>query len=141
LTCLTKYSPDYFSIAKCIVYLGQHSLATDILRQLVEKGDPRSLAIAYQISFDLYDNSTQEFLRKVREELPKTEDSPKSSESESHNDQMEDHNHGHSEETDQLLSELNNTLVRLRPQLRAHRIGQNPCRKNVKPRSKQFDKS
>jgi 26S proteasome regulatory subunit N2 len=62
-------SPDYFSIAKCVVYLNQHSMASDILRQLVEKGDPRSLAVAYQISFDLYDNSTQEFLKKVREEL------------------------------------------------------------------------
>lgn len=62
-------SPDYFSIAKCVVYLDQHSMASDILRQLVEKGDPRSLAVAYQISFDLYDNSTQEFLKKVREEL------------------------------------------------------------------------
>ena len=44
-------------------------MAIDILRQLVEKGDPRSLAIAYQISFDLYDNSTQEFLNKVSEGL------------------------------------------------------------------------
>ena len=62
-------SPDYFSIAKCVVYLDQHSLASNILRQLVQKGDSRSLAVAYQISFDLYDNSTQEFLKKVREEL------------------------------------------------------------------------
>ena len=62
-------SPDYFAIAKCVVYLDQHSLASDILRKLVNKGDARSLAVAYQISFDLYDNSTQEFLRKVREEL------------------------------------------------------------------------
>lgn len=44
-------------------------MATAILRQLVEKGDPRSLAVAYQISFDLYDNSTQEFLKKVRQEI------------------------------------------------------------------------
>lgn len=44
-------------------------MATDILRQLVEKGDARSLAVAYQISFDLYDNSTQEFLKKVAEEI------------------------------------------------------------------------
>ena len=44
-------------------------MASDILRKLIEKGDARSLAVAYQISFDLYDNSTQEFLRKVREEL------------------------------------------------------------------------
>lgn len=62
-------SPDYFAIAKCVVYLDQHSMASSILQQLVQKGDPRSLAVAYQISFDLYDNSTQEFLRKVREEL------------------------------------------------------------------------
>ncbi|RMZ88669.1 hypothetical protein DV736_g4094, partial [Chaetothyriales sp. CBS 134916] len=59
-------APDYFAIAKCIVYLDQHSMASDILRQLVQKGDARSLAVAYQISFDLYDNSTQEFLRKER---------------------------------------------------------------------------
>lgn len=52
-----------------MVYLNEHSMASVILRQLVEKGDPRSLAVAYQISFDLYDNSTQEFLQKVREEI------------------------------------------------------------------------
>lgn len=71
-------APDYFSIAKCVVYLNEHSMASVILRQLVEKGDPRSLAVAYQISFDLYDNSTQEFLIKVREEIselvPKNEE-------------------------------------------------------------------
>ena len=52
-----------------MVYLNEHSLASVILRQLVEKGDPRSLAVAYQISFDLYDNSTQEFLSKVRQSI------------------------------------------------------------------------
>jgi 26S proteasome regulatory subunit N2 len=62
-------SPDYFAIAKCVVYLDQHSLASNLLRQLVEKGDPRSLAVACQISFDLNDNSTQEFLHKVKEEM------------------------------------------------------------------------
>lgn len=62
-------APDYFSIAKCVVYLNEHSMASVILRQLVDKGDARSLAVAYQISFDLYDNSTQEFLQKVRQEI------------------------------------------------------------------------
>jgi 26S proteasome regulatory subunit N2 len=62
-------APDYFSIAKCVVYLNEHSMASTILRQLVDKGDARSLAVAYQISFDLYDNSTQEFLKKVRQEI------------------------------------------------------------------------
>ena len=45
-------------------------MASDVLKQLVEKNDPKSLAIAYQIAFDMYDNSTQEFLKKVRELLP-----------------------------------------------------------------------
>ncbi|OJD25833.1 hypothetical protein ACJ73_02797 [Blastomyces percursus] len=76
-------SPDYFSIAKCVVYLNEHSMASDILRQLVEKGDPRSLSVAYQISFDLYDNSTQEFLKKVRQEISQL--IPESSETESQN--------------------------------------------------------
>lgn len=31
--------------------------------------------MAYQISFDLEENATQEFLSKVSAELPKTEDS------------------------------------------------------------------
>ncbi|KAL5342819.1 armadillo-type protein [Aspergillus crustosus] len=74
-------APDYFSIAKCVVYLNEHSMASVILRQLVEKGDARSLAVAYQISFDLYDNSTQEFLQKVHQEI--SELVPEKSESES----------------------------------------------------------
>ncbi|KAI9371960.1 armadillo-type protein [Aspergillus egyptiacus] len=73
-------APDYFSIAKCVVYLNEHSMASVILRQLVEKGDARSLAVAYQISFDLYDNSTQEFLQKVHQEI--AELLPEKSESE-----------------------------------------------------------
>jgi 26S proteasome regulatory subunit N2 len=72
-------NPDYFSIAKCVVYLDQHSMASNMLKHLVERGDGKHLAIAYQISFDLYDNGTQEFLARVMEELPdhdKTEDKP-----------------------------------------------------------------
>lgn len=48
-------------------------MASNLIRQLVQRGDPKSLAIAYQISFDLYENGTQEFLAKVMEELPDTE--------------------------------------------------------------------
>ncbi|KAF2823315.1 26S proteasome regulatory complex, non-ATPase subcomplex, Rpn2/Psmd1 subunit [Ophiobolus disseminans] len=66
-------NPDYFSIAKCVVYLNQHSLASKLVLQLIQQGDDKSRAIAYQISFDLYENGTQEFLAKVMEELPETE--------------------------------------------------------------------
>ncbi|KAI9834640.1 MAG: proteasome regulatory particle base subunit [Phylliscum demangeonii] len=63
-------NPDYFAIARCVVYLNEHRLASQILRQLVNAGDERALAVAYQISFDLFDNATQEFLGKVRDALP-----------------------------------------------------------------------
>ena len=71
--------PDYFAIAKCVVYLNEHELASRILRQLVETGDAPSLAMAYQIAFDLYDNGTQEYLAKVRDGLPLPEPRPASS--------------------------------------------------------------
>ena len=45
-------------------------MASQLLVQLVEKDDPKLLAIAYQIAFDIYDNSSQEFLKKVRDGLP-----------------------------------------------------------------------
>lgn len=100
-------SPDYFSIAKCVVYLDQHSLASDILRQLVEKGDPRSLAVAYQISFDLYDNSTQEFLKKVREELAELAPEEKEAEApQSTLDDTMDEGETEAKDSDQLLQEL-----------------------------------
>ena len=99
-------SPDYFSIAKCVVYLDQHSLASDILQQLVQRGDPRSLAVAYQISFDLYDNSTQEFLKKIREELAELapgEQEAQGQESTT-SDRMDEGDEA--KDTDQLLQEL-----------------------------------
>jgi 26S proteasome regulatory subunit N2 len=99
-------NPDYFSIAKCVVYLGQHSMASNMLKQLVEHGDGKSLATAYQISFDLYDNGTQEFLTKVMEELPesdedKKEDKPAANGSANHADVPDE-----PRETDSLLADV-----------------------------------
>jgi 26S proteasome regulatory subunit N2 len=67
-------TPDYFSIAKCVVYLNQDEEASTMLRKLVANDDQTSTAIAYQIAFDLYDNGTQEFLSKVMKSLPKKVD-------------------------------------------------------------------
>nr|POF02543.1 26s proteasome regulatory subunit rpn2 [Quercus suber] len=67
-------NPDYFAIARCVVYLDQYTMASELVRSLVRKGDGKSLAVAYQLSFDLYENGTQEFLQKVMEELPETDD-------------------------------------------------------------------
>ncbi|KAF3480905.1 26S proteasome regulatory subunit rpn2 [Arthroderma uncinatum] len=101
-------SPDYFSIAKCVVYLNEHSMASDILQRLVEKGDARSLAVAYQISFDLYDNSTQEFLKKVRQELAAI--APESDETES-SDKIEPE----PKETDKLIDDSEEQAAQSRP--------------------------
>lgn len=70
-------SPDYFAIARCVVYLDQHAMASSMLHQLIRTGDGKSLAVAYQLSFDLYENGTQEFLQKIIAELPDTEEAEK----------------------------------------------------------------
>ena len=97
-------SPDYFAIAKCVVYLNEYPMASNMLRHLVEQGDANARAIAYQLSFDLYDNGTQEFLSKVMDELPETEskdDKPQMNGS-AHHDRPEP------SESDRLLAEAEN---------------------------------
>ncbi|KAI9647138.1 proteasome regulatory particle base subunit [Ciborinia camelliae] len=88
-------TPDYFSIAKCVVYLNQDEEASTMLKRLVAKDDQTSTATAYQIAFDLYDNGTQEFLAKVMKSLPK-----KAAVAEASTEEPT--------ESDQLLGELNN---------------------------------
>lgn len=78
-------NPDYFAIAKCVVYLNSDEEASRMLRSLVEKGDRSSIANAYQIAFDLYDNGTQEFLGKVLASLPASK--PVKKESDENGDQ------------------------------------------------------
>ncbi|KAI9894905.1 MAG: proteasome regulatory particle base subunit [Vezdaea aestivalis] len=98
-------APDYFAIAKCVVYLDLHSMASQLLKTLVEKEDSKSMAIAYQIAFDLYDNSSQEFLSKVRKEIPQTDEEEANPKVDASNLDGES-----AKETDQLLSELNETV-------------------------------
>lgn len=83
-------------------------MASDVLRRLVEKKDPRSLAIAYQIAFDMYDNSTQEFLKKVRGDLPKA---PSPTTEPLGVEPMDEDNGERSKESDQLLQELNDSTA------------------------------
>lgn len=99
-------SPDVFSIAKCIVYLNEHSMASKLLADLIETGGPRRLAEAYQIAFDLYDNSSQEFLKKVREGLPK-EPEPTVAQPTEGADTMDEDKTDDAQETDKLLSGSN----------------------------------
>jgi 26S proteasome regulatory subunit N2 len=97
-------NPDYFSIAKCVVYLNQHSMASNLLRQLIERDDAKSLAVAYQVAFDLYENGTQEFLAKVMEELPQIEEKQDSSEEQPAANGTVPHPNPEPRETDSLLA-------------------------------------
>ena len=104
-------SPDYFAIARCVVYLNQHAMASKMLKQLVQKGDGRSLAIAYQLSFDLYENGTQEFLQNIMEELPETEETEKTDLPTMNGDAVRPatphpNENENAEESEQLLTEL-----------------------------------
>ncbi|KAK4697438.1 26S proteasome regulatory subunit N2, partial [Lecanoromycetidae sp. Uapishka_2] len=101
-------SPDVFSIAKCIVYLNEHSMASGLLADLVTTGGPRRLAEAYQIAFDLYDNSSQEFVKKVREGLP-IDPAPHASPPENSSEKMDEDSQNEAKETDNLLSQPNDT--------------------------------
>ncbi|CAJ2499635.1 Uu.00g024880.m01.CDS01 [Anthostomella pinea] len=71
LTSGRAKDPDYFSIAKCIVYLNKDEQARTVIQHLVNSSTVEATAIAYQFAFDLYDNGTQEFLGKVISALPK----------------------------------------------------------------------
>ncbi|KAI0179075.1 26S proteasome regulatory complex, non-ATPase subcomplex, Rpn2/Psmd1 subunit [Hypoxylon sp. FL1284] len=73
LTSGRAKDPDYFSIAKCIVYLNKDEQARNVIQHLVKTETIEATAIAYQFAFDLYDNGTQEFLGRVISGLPKGE--------------------------------------------------------------------
>ena len=84
-------------------------MASDVLLRLVKKGDSKSLAIAYQIAFDMYDNSTQEFLKKVRERIPQALPVKKDAPTEPATDRIEEDNDQTAQESTQLLQELNDS--------------------------------
>ncbi|KAI1122023.1 armadillo-type protein [Nemania abortiva] len=75
-------APDYFSIAKCIVYLGRDAQACEVIRHLVDTESVENTAIAYQFAFDLYDNATQKFLGRVISGLPRGEAATENKENE-----------------------------------------------------------
>lgn len=74
---------------------------------MVKLGDSKSLAIAYQIAFDFYDNSTQNFLKKIRESLPDTAEPP-FLQPQHGAEAMDDDDAEKAQETDRLLQNVNN---------------------------------
>eukprot|EP01133_Synstelium_polycarpum_P014174 gene14174-16710_t len=66
---LSLEKPDYISITQCLIFLGDAQEIASILIALVKK-DEESLLLAYQISFDLFQNSSQQLLSNIRKLLP-----------------------------------------------------------------------
>lgn len=85
-------------------------MASRLLADLVETGGPRRLAEAYQIAFDLYDNSSQEFLKKVREGLPNQPEPPATQPTDGA-DKMDEDKADEALETDKLLSEADSNAT------------------------------
>lgn len=84
-------------------------MAANLLKQLIDRDDPKSLATAYQISFDLHDNGSQEFLGKVMDELPAASDEKKAEEKPTANGSAHpSESADEPKETDQLLAEVEN---------------------------------
>ena len=76
-------------------------MASKLLKDLIESGGPARLAEAYQIAFDLYDNSSQDFLKRVSEGLPQDPE-PEVPQTEN-TDAMEQDKADEAKETDSLL--------------------------------------
>lgn len=78
-------------------------MAANLLQQLAGQGDAKALATAYQIAFDIYDNGTQDFRRKVMDELPQTEDKEPGF-ALANGNSTQPNSQENAEESDQLLS-------------------------------------
>jgi len=64
--------PDYSRIVECLIFLDDSTAVVEILDSLIKvSGD--STLLAYQIAFDLCNNSTQQFSLNVRNLLPATD--------------------------------------------------------------------
>ena len=80
-------------------------MASKLLADLIDTGGPRRLAQAYQIAFDLFDNSSQEFLKKVREGLPQDPASLPAEPLGDKTEKTDEEKAQDAQETDHLLSE------------------------------------
>ena len=59
--------PDFVSMCQCLIKLEKPGDVADILNRLVKNQDGELLA--YQISFDLYENATQQFIQQIERAL------------------------------------------------------------------------
>ena len=62
---------DYMSLTECLLFLEEDEKMAGVLKQLL---DENKKLIAFQIAFDLADNSNQDFIKKVSDRLTKVEE-------------------------------------------------------------------
>lgn len=62
-------TPDYLNVSRCLVFLDDAEGVSKMLEKLVLSDSEKDVLLAYQIAFELCDNATQQFLKKVRENI------------------------------------------------------------------------
>jgi len=70
----TLRTPDYIRISECLVFLDDSKSVADIVNNLLQTKEDDKALLAFQIAFDLVNNSSQQFITNVRNALPKKED-------------------------------------------------------------------
>ncbi|KAK0180224.1 hypothetical protein PV327_005889 [Microctonus hyperodae] len=64
-------TPDYVNMCQCLIFLDDPLAVAELLDRL-SKGKQDSVLMAYQITFDLYESATQQFLGRVLQALRAT---------------------------------------------------------------------
>jgi 26S proteasome regulatory subunit N2 len=62
--------PDYVNMSRCLIFLDDPQELAKILESLIRSSNGDDTLLAFQIAFELCDNSTQHFLENVRKLLP-----------------------------------------------------------------------
>jgi len=65
--------PNFINVCNCLVHLNDSNMVAEILNSLVCSSDNSNKLVGYQIAFDLYENSTQGFIKRIIKQLNKTE--------------------------------------------------------------------
>ncbi|UYV60263.1 PSMD1 [Cordylochernes scorpioides] len=64
-------TPDYVNMCQCLIFLDDSSSVAKILEKAI-RGSEENCLMAYQLSFDLYESASQQFLAKVLKNLQAT---------------------------------------------------------------------
>lgn len=57
--------PDYINVCSCLLHLNDATMVAGILKTLIDRETQDNRLIAYQISFDIYENANQGFVNRV----------------------------------------------------------------------------